>query len=312
MEMKDNNGEILEILVNEDFGTKSGNNSRWVKGLDHDSLVIDKQRGIFYWNAKDLVGDALVYLTKVRGMGFDDARSYLKTFDYVGTHVWSVRKDGKETVVFPKLVDVFFDLGRNAENRDYLYRRGIADQTIDRYQLGWYNGWTMVPFFMDGTFRNFQMRRDKPEKVFKKYYAGVGPLIYNVDVLKLSDVVYITEGPVDALALLQQGIPAISTDMSGNILPEWYQYFLNQNTIYIILDNDEAGTVEASRMANVLGTTRCKIYNFWDFEDKKGYDPVDFFRDGGTKYEFLELCNTKSKYVYELEGLKKKGKKRWN
>lgn len=289
------NGEILSTLVEEDFGIKG--KGRWPKSDEHSSLVIDIERGIFYWNSQDIVGDPLIYLTKVRGLGFDEAKEYLKTFEYSGTHVYTIKYNTEDVVVFPKLVEVFHDLGRN--NREYFYNRGLTDETIDRFSLGFYNDWYTVPFFEDGTFRNFQLRRDQPSKRMKSYYKGVGALLYNSDYLRLVDEIFWCEGPVDALALLQNKIPAISTNCGGGYLPEWYYKFVNIKQINLVFDNDEAGRKEAKKLGKFFGELRCKIYTFDEFEEK-GYDPVDYFRDGHTGDEFVELVKRKSKYVYEL------------
>ena len=293
------NSDILLSLVNEDFGLYDRDGSRWAKSIEHDSLVIDKEKGIFYWNSKNLVGDPLYYLLKVRNLTFDSAKNYLSSKSYSGTHVYTLQ-EGKEVVVYPALVDTFYTLGK--ENRAYFYRRGINDNIIDRFQLGWYNDFSMIPFFSDGTFRNFQMRKDIPTKVIRSYYRGVGPLLYNSDILKLVDEVYYTEGPVDALALIQNGLPAVSSNSGGGYKKEWYFKFIDQKKIYLVFDNDNAGIKEASRLANFLGVDRCIIYTFSDFvnPEENGYDPVDFFLDGGTKDDLITLIREKGKHVYEI------------
>lgn len=289
------NAEILFTLVGEDFGIKS-TGPRYTKSLDHDSLVIDREKGIFFWNSESIVGDPLIYLTKVRGYSFDTAKEYLRNFGYTGTHVYTIQSNGEDVVVFPELVDTFYELG--LDRRQYFYDRGLTDYTIDRFQLGWYNNFNTIPVFENGTLRNFQMRKDNP-KTIRPYYKGVGGLLFNSDILKLTDVVYITEGPVDAIVLAQNNLPAISTTVSGNILPQWYSKFVNQKIIYLVFDNDDAGQKEAKRVAKVLGVTRCRIYTFGEFETK-GYDPVDFFRDGYEVDEFVDLVKEKSKFIFEL------------
>lgn len=292
-----NNGEILKTLISEDYGLEGRGN--WFRSDEHSSLVLDYDKGIFYYNKEGIVGDPLVYLTKIRGLSFQEAKDYLKNYNYSGTHVYTIR-GSEEVVVFPELVSLFHSAGRNKECREYFYNRGLSDETIDRFQLGYYNGWNTVPFFVDGTFRNFQMRRDKPSKATSKFYKGVDPLLYNSDILKLVDKVFIVEGPIDALALMQNGIPAISTDMSGNMLPEWYVKFVNQKEIYIVYDYDSAGLSESKRVAEMLGVERCKVYNFTGFTEQKGYDPVDFFREGRTADDFLDLVYNSAKHIYEF------------
>jgi DNA primase len=293
--------DILARLIEEEFGLEG--NGRWFRSKEHSSLVLDRERDIFFFNKIGVVGDSLIYLTKIRGMGFQEAKDYLKTLNYSGTFVYSIRgKESREdVVVYPYLVEVFWQDGKN--KRDYMYRRGITDETLDRFQVGFFNNWTMIPFFEDGTFRNFQMRRDEPSKCFRSYYK-TGDLLFNSDIMKLTNKVYITEGPVDALSLVQNGLPAISTSAGGAFLPEWYNKFVDQKEIVILGDNDVAGENEAKRTAKLLGETRCKIYTFQDF-NQEGFDPVNFFQDGNTKDQLLELIERNGKYVYEMGGYKK-------
>lgn len=292
-----NNAEILEVLIEEDFGLKGNQSSRYSKGIEHDSLVIDRDRGIFFWNAQGVVGDPLVYLTKVRGLSFPDARNYLNKFQYVGTHVYTINTGKDDVVVYPKLVEVFHELGKDKDKREYLYIRGITDETIDLFQIGWYNEFITIPFFEGGTFRNFQLRKDNPRQM-RSYYKGLGPLMFNDSILKLTNEIYLTEGPIDALALIQNGLPAISTNSGGIILSEWFEKFSRQKIIYILFDADETGKKDAVRVSNILGVNRCKIYCFWG--EEKGYDPVDFFRDGRRLDELKELIEKESKYLFEL------------
>lgn len=292
------NSIVLSKLIEEDFGLDTKEGSRWGKAEEHDSLVLDKERGIFFWNSENIAGDPLVYLTRVRKYTFEDAKEYLRNVNHIGTYVYMINGKEGEVVVYPELVEVFFSDGRS--KRDYFYRRGLTDDTINRFQLGYFNGFNAIPIFEGGTFRNFQLRRDEPAKTIRNYYRGVGPLLFNSDILKLVDTIYYTEGPVDAMILSQNGLPAISSNGS-TFKTEWYSKFIYTKRINILFDNDTAGVKEALRLANILGTTRCKIYTFEDFEDK-GYDPVDFFRDGHTVDELKDLVYNKSKYSFEIGG----------
>lgn len=292
------NAQILSKLIDEDFDLNTRDGSRWGNTEDHSSLVLDKERGIFFWNSKGIVGDPLVYLTKVRGLSFERAREYLRDFkEFSGSFVYTIHNEKEDVVVYPKLVDIFFEDGATDKSRrDYFYRRGLTDNTIDRFRLGWYNDFSMIPYFVEGTFRNFQMRRDDGKKVIRHYYKSVGALLFNSDILKVTNKIYVTEGPVDAMVLMQNGIPAVATT---TVLPDWYGKFVKQKEIILLYDNDKAGEFEARRSAKILGQERCKIYCFWDFNDS-GYDPVDFFNEGNTVESLNELVEKNSKYCFEL------------
>lgn len=289
---------ILERLVEEDFGIASST-LRWSKSEDHSSLVVDKEKNLFYWNSRGIVGGPLDYLMKVRGMPFKEAKSYLKHLGYGDTVIYTINEHDKEDViVYPKLVSAFWENGK--ENRTYWYDRKFTDITIDRFQLGYYDGWYTIPLFMNNVLRNFQKRRDVPKKEIKNWYRGVGPVLFQDEVLRYTDKVYLTEGPTDAIALLQQGIPAVSqTGGSENWQNDWFPNFVTQKEIFIVYDNDPAGVNGAKVVSKKLGIYRSRIYTFDNMD--KGYDPVDFFRDGGTKEEFLTLIDEKAKYIYEIE-----------
>lgn len=287
---------LVAKLVDEDFGING--RGRWFRSDEHSSLVVDDERGLFFYNAENLSGDALSYLLKVRGWNFRDAVNFVKQFKgYKATYTYTVDYEKEDVVVYPKLVDIFWQEGR--ENRGYWYNRGLTDETINRFKLGFHDDWFLIPFFVDSAFRNFQMRKDIPSKRIKSWYKGVGPLLFNSDLLKVVDSVVITEGPVDAILLNQYGIPAVSHNGGAeNWLDEWFEYFMYTKNIVIAYDNDKPGRMGARKIAKNLGIYRCKLYNFDGYEDK--YDVVDFFRDGGTKDEFERIIKDGSKYLFEI------------
>ena len=179
-----------------------------------------------------------------------------------------------------------------------VYDRGILPDTLDKFRLGWYNGYSMIPITEQGELTNFQMRRDRPDKQMKVFYSGQGGLLFNSDILPYVDYVFYVEGPVDAIVMAQNGLPTVCSTISGGFLPKWYGKFIHQKRVYVLFDHDSAGFEESERIAFFMGTTRTKIYNFTDFS-KKGYDPVDFFRDGLTKKDLWNLVEVNSKYVFE-------------
>ena len=287
--------QILEYLINQDFGTTGNNNPRWGKSENHSSLVIDKRKNIFFWNSQNIIGDALTYLLKVRKLSKEQALKLLDDLKY-RNNISIIKNDKDQTIiVHPKLVNVFFENGK--KDRSYFYDRCLTDSTIDRFQLGKFNGYYTVPFFENGIFKNFQCRKDNPKKMFG-YYKNVGPLLFNSDILKLTNKIFYTEGPIDTMVLIQNGLPAISSNCGGGFLRNWYSKFIRQKEIILLFDNDGAGNIESKRLAKFLGENRCRIYNFWDFSDK--YDPVDFIRDSHNIDELMELIDKKGKYSFEL------------
>jgi DNA primase len=285
---------LLEQLVEEDFGyRKSGR--RWGRSEQHSSLVVDGEKQVFYFNNKGLFGSTLDYLTKVRGMPLSQAKEFLLSHrEYSDSYIHHYN-EGKEVVTYPPLADSFHEVGKL--KRDYFYRRGVTDEFIDRFNLGFFSGWYTIPIYDDGMLRNIQLRQDDPKRI-SKYYKGMGANLFNVDVLKFNKEVFYVEGPVDAIVMLQyDGVPVISSDSGGAFDPKWIIKFTGIKKIHLVFDNDPAGVIEAKRISKQLGVNRCKIYTFSDFETK-GYDPVDYYRDG--LRNLVDHVTTNEKYSMEV------------
>jgi len=288
---------FLQNLIERDY--KLEGDTRYLKALEHDSLVLDTYRDLFFWNSKEINGDAYIWLTKVKGKNPLEARQIIREAEIVENKVY-VSIDtprGEELTVYPKLVEVFWESGKT--HRDYWYKRGITDKTIDTYQLGYTSGWYVIPFFVDRTLNNFQMRRDLPTKRIKSWYSGVGPLLWNGDMLKHCSSVILTESPTDALLLRQFGYPAVSHNAGATYWNDsWNKLFNQQKIVYVVFDNDEPGEKGAQLVANSLGEYKCRLFTFKGYPDK--YDLGDWLLDNkGNENNFGRLLLSEAKYSFE-------------
>lgn len=291
----------LENLIAKDFNLIGDETSRYVRTEEHMSLVIDREKDIFFWNSRNIVGDALTWLTQIKNHSFSDARNLLQDLPkYSTTVVYTINtEEGKQdVVVYPELVNIFWEKGLGVDQRVYWYNRMLTNTTIDRFKLGYNDGWNTIPIFIDGTFRNFQCRMDDPKKM-RHWYKGVGPLLYNSDLLTVTDYVLITEGTVDAIFLSQLGYPAISHNTGAGWMNNWHRYFAYQTDIVYIADNDAPGIDAAHKVSRNLGADRVRVVIFEGYPDR--YDTIDFFRNGGTKESFDRLLED-AKPIYYYEG----------
>lgn len=291
--------QILQDLVAEDFGYKK-EGANWGRAEQHSSLVVNEENQKWYWNSENKGGDALAYLMQIRGYTKDKALEMLGIREKIS--MGAMKVDEKGQVYYPpyeKMVDSFWRLGQY--DRDYWYRRCLKDGTIDRYRLGFYDGWYTIPLYVNNRFVNLQCRRDQPKKQIRLWYREEKwkPALINVDLLSLVDTVFITEGTVDAILLTQEGIPAVA-QTAGAVYwsPYWYPFFSRVKNIYYITDNDEAGRKAAARVAKSLGEDRTYIYQFTNGKEK--YDTVDFFRDGGNAKDFKDMVKSGSKNLFEI------------
>ncbi len=284
----------LKELIGQDF-TITGR-GRWLRTLEHNSLVIDSQRQIFFWNSRGISGDAYAWLTRIKNIPPVEARRAVASEETVVFGKVPAKVEKASVVVHKDLVEIFYNNGK--DSREYWhYIRGYTDETIDRFRLGFSGKWYTIPIFVDGDFKNFQCRRESPKRV-RPWYKGIGALPFNFSSLQFADWVVLTEGPVDAIMLRQHGVPAVSqTGGAGCWKPEWTPYFKDINRVYIVYDNDEAGYEGARRTAQAFGT-KAKIYNMWDSVD--GHDVTKFFKEGQPVGLLLKRIENNSLYSFQL------------
>lgn len=290
--------EILQKLVDEDFGLEG--RGKWYHAIEHDSFVVNAEDGTWFWNSRGIRGDALDYLIQIRGYSKEQARDFLKNF--IGAFRESPDDIPKSTP-YERLVDIMWDNGKH--ERTYWYERCLSDSTIDRYRLGHYNGWSLIPIYDNGEFSNFQMRRDVPQKRITRWYRDGKTTLFNDGILPFTKTIYITEGTVDAILLNQEGLPAVSPNGTNTWQQEWFRKFSHIENIYYVEDNDKAGRVGAKLVAKSLGMDRVKIISYLEKPEK--YDTVDLFKDGGNVEIFKQYVDN-SKYIYQLEDVYEQAK----
>lgn len=279
----------VATLVEEDFGIKGV--GKWRRGIQHDSLVVDAENDLFFWNKRNISGGPLEYLLYVRKLPIKVAKKMVANINKITLHT----EEG-DVKTYEKLVTTLHNKGKR--NRKYWYDRLLEDSTIDLFRLGYFNGWYTIPIYVNGKLDNIQMRMDEPEKRIIPWYRK-RPSLFNSDILSIVDEIVLTEGIVDSILLNQYGIPSISKSVGANgWLEEWGKFLIKTSRIYLVFDNDDAGRKGAKRIANFLGVYKCKIYTFDGFKER--YDVIDFFRDGNNKEDFKELIKDGSKHSFEI------------
>lgn len=146
-------------------------------------------------------------------------------------------------------------LKASPEALEYLHKRGITDESIERFNLGYCAAWkhSKAPEKAPGTKRiiiprtkeTYTARRiDKPineyEAQYTKQVQGRQKDLFNLEALDGAGVVWICEGELDAISLYQAGACAVigigTTTNTGGIFEEAKKH---PETVFILaLDND--------------------------------------------------------------------------
>jgi DNA primase len=290
--MKNPQGELLKKLVKEDFGLQGRGD--WFRGIEHDSLVIDYRKGLFFWNKRNIIGTPLDYLIQVRYYSKEEAEQYINK--EINPFAVSVDLERDSYTPYNKIVEVLWQNGKS--NRDYWYDRCLTDSTIDRFRLGYHKGWYTIPVYYGNELMNIQKRREKPDKFIYTWYRKP-PCLFNRDMLEFVDRVVLTEGIVGSILLNQNGIPSVSK-VGGALtwLDEWTKFFIQKKRVFIVFDNDDAGRNGADKISKILGSLKCKVFTFEG--RKKGYDIVDYFRDGNTSKQFMRMIREESRWSFQI------------
>ena len=101
--------------------------------------------------------------------------------------------------------------------------------------------------------------------------------MFNMPILKSSerfDKVYIAEGVTDCIAFLSEGKKAIALPGAGSFRPE-YADFLRDKTLFMYIDNDEAGNTLFEKINKALKKIGNCIHNIR--KDTKYKDYSDYY-----------------------------------
>ena len=159
-----------------------------------------------------------------------------------------------------------------ADDRDYLYKRGITDETINRNKIGRTpEGRLMIPYWKNGYVCYYATRHlpngKYPEQKYKKmpiddYNEHTVWGLHTLDRNPERDLLIIAEGAFDALSFEQEGfsvISAITGHFSREQLPTALSIARSFKKVFLVYDNDavtKAGEKFTIKMAKILTENR--------------------------------------------------------
>ena len=192
---------------------------------------------------------------------------------------------------------------------EYFENRGISLDILKENQIGFGTCKAtggrkkiFIPYF-DATgeplfFRYRSWEKDDSVKIFASKNTSLIP--YLLQHAMEGDDIFIVEGEIDALMLMEQGIPCVGIPSAQTFKEDWIPYFKQFNKITICLDNDEAGIKGTEKIIDLLqkhlpNTDLFRIKWPDDFSHKG--DVNDFFCSNGAENSllvdtFMNLCES--------------------
>ena len=175
------------------------------------------------------------------------------------------------------------DLTIDRPAQEYLRGRGIGPEVARQFRLGVvrnplpghevFRDRLVIPYITPGGVITFSFRclqghncketvtgysQDGKPRHCKKYRApeGLDRTLYNVLAFKSpGEVIYITEGELDALTLTICGFPAVAVPGAQNWKPYFAKPFEEYAQVYCVADGDEAGYKLARLLSNEVKAT---------------------------------------------------------
>lgn len=108
-----------------------------------------------------------------------------------------------------------------------------------------------------------------------KMVTGAEKIFYNLDGIKNAKEVWIVEGEIDCLTMIQAGhtntvsVPNGATKGNNNLdyLDNCWNYFENVEKVYLATDNDEPGQNLALELARRIGVEKCYSVSLGEYKD---------------------------------------------
>jgi len=269
----------IDIIIRKDFPLKKSG-PRYYRAIPHDSLVIDTKKNIFFWNSLGISGNAITWLTQIKGYSVAGSLKYLESMTGF-PFTKPLDMINMPTPIYPGLISAFYELGKS--HRSYWYNRGFSNDTIEVFKLGYTGKCWAIPVVVNNILENFQCRLTKKDtgKRVWNWRKNKGTLPFNVDAIPIFKdefkYLIITEGPTDTIALHEMGLPGIS--YIGEWQSSWSRYIIHFDKVFILYDNDNAGNFKAKRVVKRLLNRGCVVS--WPSDCPWKYDVNNCLKDLG-------------------------------
>ena len=177
----------------------------------------------------------------------------------------------------PDLNAFFLEAKNHIKETDYPQRRGLSEEVIERFNLGFVRNWenTGTPRLVIPTSPTSCLARDtRPNGAEGDRHRKKGtPHIFNAEALYTSEKpIFIVEGEIDALSIIEAGGEAVATG-STKYISKLHKLLLKQRTeqtLLLALDNDEPGKEATEQLIKQLEEIKPPI-NYYKTEVKALY-----------------------------------------
>ena len=281
---------LIQEVIKETTGWTLRGNRDHLKAVEHDSLVVNVAKQLYFWNSKGHSGDVISWLEHHKGLPFQEALMWL--CKRAGLPLDWNSKDAGKWLANRARQDIFGVVARHLQGlltssaaaQSYAGGRGWTDEALAAAGCGFWDGNVNA---LHKHLKNHQvdLKHDAvkavskmPRNMFvyahyvggrccyltgrsiegKRHWnlpaklAGERQPYFNHHYNSRSANVVIVEGQADALTLGQWGIAAVALAGTSSS-PALIKSLKGHDQLFIGLDNDEAGQNNSLSLARQLG-----------------------------------------------------------
>lgn len=208
----------------------------------------------------------------------------------------------------------------NENSRIYLNKRGVSDQVITDFNVTTKSlkGSSYIAIPIEDSLGVIigNKLRECPEFGNKKLWEQKGSTaqLFGFHYVKnsphLGRTIVITEGELDALAVISQGIAAVSSTGGASTWNDSWSELIRDNydTVYVALDNDEPGKKGSKKVAESLWKNRVQNIYIVNLPSEGGLkDMGEFIQSGVLVSEIIEKYTTSYPPEISTEGFVEMG-----
>jgi DNA primase len=267
----------LAALIERELGQPLRREGRWLKwtcpfhaDAKTPSLGVANNRWKCFGCGRS--GDAIDWLRERKGLSFQEACQRLGAMEPLATAATTTRtepvtaplpsaawQEQAQQVVNVCQSALWSDVGAKA--RAWLNRRGLADETLQGWQLGfnprdqkiaglWVPRGILIPCLIAGRPWYLKVRRAAGQPKYTQVRGGQVAL-FGADTLPGQDVAIVTEGEFDAMLLHQEAgeqAGVVTLGSAAARLPDaWVPHLLGVQRLLVAYDTDAAGAEAAAR-----------------------------------------------------------------
>ncbi len=238
----------------------------------------------------DFQGNAITFLRALKNMSQIDTIKEINSFRTRKPIKIARRKKPRFSQAS---VDQYIDNMSEKKLEEFAKERGLSREILKNSELGMnkQGQYTLPARDKKGVIRNIYKKCLGGDTISSR---GAENILYGVeDLFNCNEKrIFVAEGPWSALALKDNGYPAVGTAGAGNIKKYEIEYFSGK-VVYIIPDNDEAGFKGAERFSGKVFDVaqEVRIMKFTS-KLKSGWDIRQYLEKyGKAKFEkYIQSC----------------------